>query len=105
MGDEDVPDALGIDAQPAHFFFQTVVVIARVDHERGVALAVEEDIRHPLPHAGHMLVHPAGIQGLEDFFAPVHPAHFFFLEFGRLFGHASASFPLMSIILLEVSIS
>ena len=91
MGDENMADAAGVDAQPAHFFFQTVVVIARVDHQRGVALAVKEDIRHPLPHAGDVLVYPAGVQGLEDLLAAVHLAHFFFLKFRCLFGHDLSS--------------
>ena len=83
MSDEDVPDGLRVDAQPAHFFCQPVVVVPGIDHDGGVALAVEEDVRHPLPHAGHMLVHPAGVQGLEDLLAVVHLAHFLFLKLGR----------------------
>ena len=83
MSDEDVPDGLRVDAQPAHFFCQPVVVVPGIDHDGGVALAVEEDVRHPLPHAGHALIHPAGVQRLEDFLAAVHLAHFSFLKFGR----------------------
>ena len=83
MSDEDVPDGLRVDAQPAHFFCQPVVVVPGIDHDGGVALAVEEDVRHPLPHAGHALIHPTGVQRLEDFLAAVHLAHFSFLKFGR----------------------
>ena len=83
MGDEDVPDGLGIDLQPAHFFFQTVVVVPGIDHDGGVALAIEKDVGHPLPHAGHVLIHPARVQGLEDLLAPVHLAHGFSLKLGR----------------------
>ena len=83
MGDEDVPDGLRGDAQPAHFFFQTVVVVPGVDHDGGVALAVEENVCHPFPYTGHMLIHPARVQGLEDLLAPVHLAHGFSLKLGR----------------------
>jgi len=83
MSDEDVPDGLRVDAQPAHFFCQPVVVVPGIDHDGGVALAVEEDVRHPLPHAGHALIHPAGVQRLEYLLAAVHLAHFSFLKFGR----------------------
>ena len=82
MRDEDVPDGCRIDAEPAHFFGKAVVVIARIDHNGRIAFAVEEDVGHPLPHAGHMVVDPAGIQRLEDLLAAVHFAHFFFLKFG-----------------------
>ena len=82
MGNEDVPDGRRVDAQPAHFLRKAVVVIARIDHNGRIALAVEEDVRHPLPHTGHILVDPAGVQGLEDLLAAVHFAHFFFLKFG-----------------------
>ena len=58
------------------------VVVARIDHNGRIAFAVEEDVGHPLPHAGHMVVDPAGIQRLEVFLAAVHFAHFFFLKFG-----------------------
>ena len=88
MGDEDMPDGLRIDAQPAHLLRQPVVVIARVDHDGGIALAIEKDVGHPLPHTGHVFVDPAGVQGLEDLLAPVHPAHFLFLKFGCPSGHA-----------------
>ena len=83
MSDEDVPDGLRVDAQPVHFFCQPVVVIPGIDHDGGVALAVEENVRHPLPHAGHALIHPAGVQRLEYLLAAVHLAHFSFLKFGR----------------------
>ena len=72
MGDEDVADGLGVDAQPAHFFFQPVIVVSRVDHDGGIALAVEEDICHPFPDTGDVFVDPAGVQWLEDLLAPVH---------------------------------
>ena len=87
MGDEDLPDAFRIDAEPAHLLFETIIVVSGVKHEGGIALAVEEDIRHPLAHAGHMLVDPARLQRLEDLLAPVHFAHFFFLKFRRFSGH------------------
>ena len=83
MGDEDVPDGRWINAQPAHLFLQPVVVVSGVDHDGRVALAVEEDVGHPFPDAGHVLVHPAGVQGLENLLAAVHLAHFSFLKFGR----------------------
>ena len=82
VGDKNMPDGLRVDAQPAHFFLQPVVVVPGVDHNIGIAFAVEEDVRHPLPHTGHMFVHPAGVQGLEDLLTPVHSAHFFFLKLG-----------------------
>ena len=84
MGDENVMDALRRDAEPAHLLLQPVVVIARVEHQRGFSLTVEKDIRHPFAHAGDVLVDPTGVERLEDFFSPVHPAHFLFLELGRL---------------------
>ena len=52
MGNEDVPDGRRVDTQPAHFLRKAVVVIARIDHNGRIALAVEEDVRHPLPHTG-----------------------------------------------------
>ena len=76
---------LRIDTEPAHFFGKAVVVIARVDHDRGIALAVKEDIRHPFAHTGDVLIDPPGVQRLEYLLAAVHPAHFFFLKFGCLF--------------------
>ena len=85
MGDEDVADGLGVDAQPAHFFFQPVIVVSRVDHDGGIALAVEEDICHPFPDTGDVFVDPAGVQWLEDLLAPVHFTHFFFLKFRCFF--------------------
>ena len=89
VGDQNMPDGLGVDAQPAHLLLQTLIVVARVDHDGGVALAVKEDVGHPLPHAGHMLVDPAGIQRFEYLLAAIHPAHFLLLEFRRLFGHCT----------------
>ena len=91
MGDEDAVDAPGVDAQPAHLFLETVVVVARVDHENGVALAIEEDVGHPFPDAGDVLVDPAGVQRLEDLLASVHLAHFLFLELSCLSGHCGSS--------------
>ena len=82
MRDEDVPDGCRIDAEPAHFFGKAVVVIARIDHNGRIALAVEEDVRHPFAHTGDTPVNPAGIQRLEDLLASVHLAHFFFLKLG-----------------------
>ena len=63
------------------------VVISRVDHQRGVALAVEEDVGDPLSDASHMLIDPPGVQRLENFLAAVHPAHFFSLELRCAFRH------------------
>ena len=88
MGDENLADGLGVDAQPAHFLLQPVVVVARVDHDGGIALAVEEDICHLLPDTGDVFINPAGVQGLENLLATVHPAHFLFLKFGCPSGHA-----------------
>ena len=85
MGDEDLPDAFRIDAEPAHLLFETIIVVSGVKHEGGIALAVEEDIRHPFAHTGD--VHPSRLQRLEDLLAPVHFAHFFFLKFRRFSGH------------------
>ena len=62
-----------------------VVVISRIDHNGRIAFVVEEDVRHPFAHAGNILVDPAGVQRLEDFLAPVHPAHCFSLKFRCLF--------------------
>ena len=92
MGDEDVPDGMRVDTEPAHFLRQTVVVVSGIDHNGGIALAVEEDICHPLPHAGRMLVNPAGVQRLKDLLAPVHPAHCFSLKFRCFFRHDRTSF-------------
>ena len=60
---------------------QPVVVIPGVDHDGNIALPIKEDVRHPLPDAGNILVDPAGIQRLEDLLAPVHPAQFLLLKF------------------------
>ena len=76
MGDEDMADGLRVDAEPAHLFLKTVIVVARVDHDGRLALAVEKDVRHPFAHAGDMLIDPAGIERLEDFLAAVHLAFF-----------------------------
>ena len=83
MGNENVVDGLGVDAQPAHFLRQPVIVVPGVDHDGGVALPVKEDVGHPLPHTGHIFVDPTGIQRLEDLLAAIHFAHFFLLELGR----------------------
>ena len=85
MSDEDVPDGMRVDTEPAHFLRQPVIVVSGIDHNGGITLAVEEDIRHPLPHAGNIFIDPAGVQRLEDLLAPVHPAHCFSLEFRFLF--------------------
>ena len=87
MGDEDMADGLRVDAEPAHLFLKTVIVVARVDHDGRLALAVEKDVRHPFAHAGDMFIDPAGVQRLEDLLAAVHLAHFLFLKFGSLLGH------------------
>ena len=60
---------------------QPVVVIPGIDHDGNIALPIKEDVRHPLPDAGNILVDPAGIRRLEDLLAPVHPAHFLLLKF------------------------
>ena len=36
-------DFYRINVQPAHFLFQPGIVVARVDHESGIAFGVEED--------------------------------------------------------------
>ena len=83
MGNENVADGLGVDAQPAHFLRQPVIVVPGIDHDGGIALPVKEDVGHPLPHTGHILVDPTGIQRLEDLLAAIHPAHFLSLELCR----------------------
>ena len=83
---------LRINPKPAHFFGKAVVVISRIDHNGRIAFVVEEDVRHPFAHAGNILVDPAGVQRLEDFLAPVHPAHCFSLKFRCLFRHDRTSF-------------
>lgn len=85
MGDEDVPDGIRVDSQPVHLLCQPVIVVSGIDHNGRIALAVEKDICHPLPHTGDIFIDPAGVQRLEDFLAPVHPAHCFSLEFRCLF--------------------
>ena len=42
MRDEYAVNLLRPDPQPAHLFGQAVVIIARVDHGRGIALPIEE---------------------------------------------------------------
>ena len=96
MRDEDMPDRTRVYAEPSHLFLEPAVVIPGVDHDGRVALAVEEDICHPLAHTGDVLVDPAGVQRLEDLLAAVHFAHFFFLEFRCLFGHIRPSLSLVS---------
>ena len=83
---------LRINPKPAHFFGKAVVVISRIDHNSRIAFAVEEDVRHPFAHAGNILVDPAGVQRLEDFLAPVHPAHCFSLKLRCFFRHDYTSF-------------
>ena len=92
MGDEDMADGLRVDAEPAHLFLKTVIVVARVDHDGRLALAVEKDVRHPFAHAGNILVDPSGVQRLEHLLAPVHPVHCFSLKFRCLFRHDRTSF-------------
>ena len=58
------------------------VLMRDEDVPDGIALAVEEDVRHPFAHTGDTPVDPAGIQRLEDLLASVHLAHFFFLKLG-----------------------
>ena len=81
MGDEDVPDGMRVDTEPAHFLRQTVIVVSGIDHNGGITLAVKEDICHPLPHTGDIFIDPAGAQWFENLLAPVHPAHCFSLKF------------------------
>ena len=81
MGDEDVPDGLGVHVQPPHLLLQPPVVVARVDHHRDAVLRVEEDVGHPLPHAGHPLIDPPRVQGLEDGLAAKQQAHGLLLLF------------------------
>ena len=92
MGDEDVPDGMWVDTEPAHFLRQTVIVVSGINHNGGIALAVEEDICHPLPHTSDIFIDPAGVQRLEDLLAPVHPAHCFSLKFRCFFRHDRTSF-------------
>ena len=92
MGDEDVPDGIRVDSQPVHLLCQPVIVVSGIDHNGRIALAVEKDICHPLPHTGDIFIDPAGVQRLEDFLAPVHPAHCFSLKFRCLFRHDRTSF-------------
>ena len=88
MGDEDVLNGLRVDAEPAHFLLKALIIVPGVDHYGDAAPAVEEDIRHPFTHTGDIFVYPADVQGLEDLRAPVHFAHFLFLEPGRFLRHA-----------------
>ena len=81
-----------MDAEPAHFFGEAVVVITRIDHNGRIALAIEEDVRHPFAHTGDTFIDPAGVQGLKYLLAAIHFAHFFFLKFGCLLGHLCSSF-------------
>lgn len=90
--DKNMANGLRVDAETVHFLRKTVVIIACVDHDGCVALAVKENVRHPFTHAGDIFINPAGIQRLEYLFTAVHPAHFFFLKFGCLFGHFRSSF-------------
>jgi len=92
MGDKDMVYRLRINPKPAHFFGKAVVVISRIDHNGRIAFAVEEDVSHPFAHAGNILVDPASVQRLEDFLAPVHPAHCFSLKFRCFFRHDRTSF-------------
>ena len=91
MGDENMPDGFRVNTQPAHFFFQPFIIVTCVDHDGRIALAVKEDVRHPLPDTGNIFVDPAGVQRLEDLFAPAHPAHGDSLELGCFFRHGVPS--------------
>ena len=92
MGDEDVPDGMRVDSQPVHLLCQPVIVVSGIDHNGGIALAIEEDICHPLPHTGDIFIDPAGVLRLKDLLAPVHPAHCFSLKFRCFFRHDRTSF-------------
>ena len=79
MRDQDMFDRCRVQVQPAHFFFQSGIIVARIDHDRGAVLRIKENICHPLTHTGHMLVDPAGVQRFEDRLAPKQSAHGFLL--------------------------
>ena len=92
MSDEDVPDGMRVDTGSAHFLRQTVIVVSGINHNGGIALAVEEDICHLLSHTSDIFIDPAGVQKLKNLLAPVHPAHCFSLKFRCLFRHDRTSF-------------
>ena len=88
MRDQNVPNLFRTQPQPAHLFLQPFIVISGVDHNRRRAIAAEEDVGDPFPHARHMLIDPAGVQRLENLLAAIHPAHFPPLKFRCLLAHA-----------------
>ena len=83
VGDEDILNILRANAQPAHFLLQAVVVVACINHDGGISLAVEIDVSNPFPDTGHVLINPSCIQRVEDSLAPIHSAHGLALEFRR----------------------
>ena len=92
VGDENVADQARVYTKPTHLLLQSVVIVARVDHDRSITLAVKEDICHPFPHAGDVFIDPTGVQRLEDLLSTVHFAHFFFLKFRCFLRHMHSSY-------------
>ncbi len=87
MCDENVTYRRRLDAKPAHLFRKPVVIVARIDHDGRIALAVKENISHPLAHAGNIFINPSRVQRLEYLFAAVDHAHCPFLKFRSFFRH------------------
>ena len=84
MRDQYVLNGRGVNVKPAHLFPQPVIVISGIDHNRCAVFRVKENVGDPFSHAGNMFIDPPGIQGLEDFFAPITPTHYFLLKNGIL---------------------
>ena len=90
MGEKDVLYLCRINIQPSHFFLQAVIVITGIDHNCCLVFRIEEYIGNPFPDARHVLIYPAGIQGLEYLFPAVSEAHHLFLKQRCLSGHSSS---------------
>lgn len=80
MGDEDMLDRAGVNAEPAHLFLEPVIVVSGINHNCGAVLCVEEDIRNELPDAGDILINPSGIKRLENLLAAIEDSHSLFLK-------------------------
>ena len=84
MRDQDVLNRCRIHVQPAHFFLQTRVVVACIDHDGSAVLRVEENVGDPLPDAFHALINSACVQRFEDRLPAKQHTHGFLLMF-RIF--------------------
>ena len=73
VGDQDMADGRWIDIQPVHFFFQPVIVVSGIDHDRCSVLGVKENIGYPLTYTRHMIVYVSGIQRFEYLFSAISP--------------------------------